>query len=92
MSPAARLARSSSLRLLAETELGAVQERLLEVVAADLVQLERRSGVGGFEPGGERSWSWARRSFGSAIGRVADQQVPEAVGVLAEVSTIPQDG
>ena len=65
-------------------ELRPEHERLLEVVADDLLVLRRAVSVDSSRNEANCSCSPERVSFGSAaIGRVADEDVPEAVGVLA---------
>ena len=64
-------------------ELGAIAARLLQVVAEDLVELDQIAAVLG-EPAGEALVQLRpRRLRERVVGGVADQQVPEAEGVLA---------
>ena len=75
--------RGCSIAVVRHPELGAIAHALLEVVAEDLVQLDDLGAVL-LHPGGEALVEvGASRLRQRVVGRIADQEVPEAEGILA---------
>ena len=87
-----RMARELAPLVVQRPELEAVPMCLLEVVTEDLVQLDE-IGTVLFEPGGEALVQLgAGRLRQCVVGRVADQEVAEAVRVLACEAAACRDG